>query len=80
VQLTEKLNGRKPVFPVGGTISQMGDDWVQFFSEDVQGYNPRVMQKLVDDGFGILSLYEVPRSLEQVYLQAVAAPKDGQHA
>ena len=53
---------------------------MQFFSEDANGYNPQVMQKLVEDGFNVLSLQEVPRSLEQVYLQAVAAAKENNHA
>ncbi|KAA3648481.1 MAG: ABC transporter ATP-binding protein [Chloroflexi bacterium] len=80
VQLTDKLNGRQPVLPDGGRITATGADWLQFFSEDVKGYNPQVVQRLVADGFRVLSMEEVPRSLEQVYLQAVGSSKENKHA
>jgi ABC-2 type transport system ATP-binding protein len=41
--------------------------------------NPRVLKSLLEQGLAVVSLQEVPRSLEQVYLQAINAP-DGEEA
>lgn len=44
---------------------------IQFQSPDPGKYNPRVLQQLLAQDFAVTGLQEVPRSLEQVYLQAV---------
>jgi ABC-2 type transport system ATP-binding protein len=73
VRLSKALNGKQPDLPDEIEVLDQGTDWLRFRSEDPQTLNPLVLQDLLEQGFPVLSLEEVPRSLEQVYLQAVLA-------
>ena len=73
VRLSKTLNGKQPALPDEVEVIGTGTDWMQFRSKDPQTVNPVVLRNLLDQGFPVLSLEEVPRSLEQVYLQAVLA-------
>lgn len=61
--------------------SEIHWDWhegetIRYTSPDADAYNPVVLKRLLAQGFGVKTLRELPRSLEQVYLQAVGA-KEG---
>ncbi|MBW8012234.1 MAG: ABC transporter ATP-binding protein [Chloroflexi bacterium] len=71
VRLGEDLNGRQPNLPENVDLTANGKDWLRFRSDNPNDFNPLVVQKLVKQNFSIVSLQEVPRSLEQVYLRAV---------
>ncbi len=65
--------------PAGISLTSQGENWFRFRSEDPLVFNPRVLEALVARQWPVVSLHEVPRSLERVYLQAVqagAAPDD----
>jgi ABC-2 type transport system ATP-binding protein len=71
IRLGQPLNGRQPDLPESIQLQDKGDNWLRFCTDNPEVDNPRVVNKLVAQKFEILGLHEVPRSLEQVYLQAV---------
>jgi ABC-2 type transport system ATP-binding protein len=63
-------------FPAGGRLTAQGPDWLRFQSEQPDAFHPQLLRSLLDKNLPVISLQEVPRSLEAVYLQAVSAPGD----
>ena len=74
IHLASQLNGEYTQLPVGATMIASGPDWVRYQVEDPREVNPAVVQHFMASGLAIISLQEVPRNLEQVYLQAINAP------
>ena len=62
---------------VGDLISDLapvvanGETWVRYRTEEPERINPAVVRLLTDSGISLLSMGEVPRSLESVYLRVV---------
>jgi len=52
-------------------VEEHGADWLRYSAANPQESNPRVLQALTEQGVGVVTLSEVPRSLEDVYLWAV---------
>jgi ABC-2 type transport system ATP-binding protein len=52
-------------------LTRRGEDWIVFKTDDPHHTNPLILQQIVQAGLPVLSLHEVNRSLEKVYLQAV---------
>ncbi len=77
IQLASTLNGSPSALPPGVTVSAQGSRWIRFRSSNPEEDNPLMLRALLDQGIPVISLQEVPRSLEQVYLEAVNAP-DGE--
>lgn len=72
VRFAEALNGQTPAFPETAEVIEKGADWIRYKSEEPKALNPLVVEKMVEQKLKVLSMYEVPRSLERVYLQAVS--------
>lgn len=79
VRLKEKLDGRNPEMPRGIDDIEYGSDWLQYRTDQPKEINPAVLEKLVTQDYKVVSLQEVPRSLEQVYLQAVSGGEEDNH-
>ena len=62
--------------PLGLKIGTKGPDWFRYRVERPHVENPIVLHSLLSQGLAVISLHEVPRSLEQVYLQAINAPDE----
>jgi ABC-2 type transport system ATP-binding protein len=62
--------------PSGGRLTRQGPDWLRFQTAQPEGFHPQLLRCLLDQNLPVVSLQEVPRSLEAVYLQAVSAPGD----
>ncbi|HLE13670.1 MAG TPA: ABC transporter ATP-binding protein [Anaerolineales bacterium] len=62
------------LLPSGIPISARKQGWLRYRTAHPWRDNPLVLRNLLDQGFPIVGLQEVPRSLEQVYLQAINAP------
>jgi ABC-2 type transport system ATP-binding protein len=75
LRLGALLNGHILDLPVPVHLTAQGPDWLRFRTGDPQTANPQVLRYLLDQGLPVVSLQEVPRSLEQVYLQAISAPE-----
>jgi ABC-2 type transport system ATP-binding protein len=52
-------------------VEAHGEDWVRYSAVDPRETNPLLLQTLAANGVGVVTLSEVPRSLEDVYLQVV---------
>ena len=57
--------------PAGIEVTGRGPDWLRFRPNQAAKDNPVVMQSLLNQGFPILSLQEMPRSVEQIYLEVM---------
>jgi ABC-2 type transport system ATP-binding protein len=52
-------------------VEAHGGDWVRYFTPNPQETNPQLLRMLAAQGVGVVTLSEVPRSLEDVYLRVV---------
>ncbi len=74
--LGAELNGWQPTFPGAVELTGRGDNWIRFRTSAAQSDNPEVLRVFMDQGLPVISLQEVPRSLEAVYLQVIGAEED----
>ncbi len=70
----------KTAAPVNGVLEELrhsvtvvdsGSDWVRYCTENAAVDNPALLQRLLARQVPVVTLAEVPRSLEEVYLQVV---------
>ena len=73
VRLAQVLNGWHPALPDQAALTSQGEDWFRYTTAVPQQTNPQVLDSLVARQLKVLSLSEVNRSLEKVYLQAISA-------
>jgi ABC-2 type transport system ATP-binding protein len=52
-------------------VVAQGEDWLRFRTQAPHEHNPMVLRRLISQGVPVVTLSEVPRSLETVYLQIV---------
>ena len=71
IRLAVHLGGRLPQLPASVRLVSQGDDWFRFTTDRPNEVNPRLLRHLLELDLPVVGLQEVPRSLEQVYLQAV---------
>ncbi len=71
VQLTEPVDGVIEKLPTHLPLVAIGVDWFQFRSDRPEVDNPQVLKLLLAHELSVLSVSEVGRSLEDVYLQVV---------
>ena len=76
VRLGINLNGNIPDLPPGAALTTQGTDWLRYQVRQPERVNPMVLESLLGNGFPVISLQEVPKSLEQLYLQAVRTPDE----
>jgi ABC-2 type transport system ATP-binding protein len=75
VRFGDAFNGSIPSLPKGVEIQGKGKDWLRFCTETPNEINPLVVKHMVKQGLPVVSIQEISRSLEQVYLQAVSTPE-----
>jgi len=78
VRFNADLNGSVPELPEQVLLTRRGDNWLRYQTKLPQQINPVLLSQLLANGFPVVSLQEVSRSLEQVYLQAINAPEPGE--
>jgi ABC-2 type transport system ATP-binding protein len=71
VRLGAAINGRLPDLPGRTCLTSKGSDWLRYQTDSPHTVNPAVLRLLLDQGLPVTALFEVPRSLEQVYLLAI---------
>ena len=59
------------------TVAEQGDRWLRYHAPDPAALNPRLLNRLSQLNAPLLTLSEVPRSLEAVYLRAVEEDEAG---
>jgi ABC-2 type transport system ATP-binding protein len=72
LRLTASLDGLLPGLMQQVEVIEHGDTWLRYRTENPVMENPRLLRWLVDQDASVLTLSEVPRSLEDVYLRVVA--------
>ena len=58
------------------TVEEQGQDWLRYSTPDPHKTNPLLLQKLASHRLRVVTLSEMPRSLEDVYLQVVEEAED----
>ena len=71
VRILEPLNGAQLQLPPGVKLTAQNGDALRFSAHRGEADNADTLRALLGQGVQVASLREVPRSLEQVYLQAV---------
>jgi ABC-2 type transport system ATP-binding protein len=71
LHLTQHLNGAVDELTHMVDIVETGDTWLRYRTPEPQMTNPQVIRRLTGAGLDIVTLSEVSRTLEDVYLQIV---------
>ncbi|MBN1536041.1 MAG: ABC transporter ATP-binding protein [Anaerolineales bacterium] len=71
VRLASALDGKALRLPQGAALSSTDAHMIRYRTEHPDQVNPVILGYLLEEGLKVISLQEVPRSLEQVYLSAI---------
>jgi ABC-2 type transport system ATP-binding protein len=74
LRAAEPLDGAVEAIAGLARIVARGDNWVRFLAEAPEVVNPQILARLAQRRVPVVTLAEVPRSLEDVYLQVIEAP------
>ncbi len=80
LRLAANIEGVHLDLPGEVTLTARGTDWLKYRTADARRDNPRVVQFFVEQGLPVIGLAEVPRSLEQIYLQVIGSVEGGNHS
>jgi ABC-2 type transport system ATP-binding protein len=80
VKYTGPQNGWQQFLPTGVTINSEGPDWFRYQTNQPDQLNPVLLRALIESGLSVIHLQAVPRSLEQVYLEAIKTPEEPNEA
>jgi ABC-2 type transport system ATP-binding protein len=72
--LAGRLDGAVQALPQGIEPLECGDTWLRYRTPAPERANPRVLEAMSRAGLSVVTLAEVGRSLEDVYLRVVADP------
>ncbi len=73
VKLSSPWNpSRSSALPAGVEILQQGEDGFRYQAQDPDTVNPLLVQSLLREGWGLVSLQPVHQSLEMLYLRVMA--------
>lgn len=73
VRLGSSLDGLELNLPTQARLGIRGEDWFRFQTSHPARVNPLILRNLLDHGLPVVGLYEIPRSLEQVYMNVIAS-------
>jgi len=76
IQLANEFNGEITQLPAGAQLVTYGPDWLRYQTENARAVNPMVVDFLVEKDLAVVSLEEVPRNLEQVYMRVINTTDD----
>ncbi len=71
LRLAQKADGVAHLLTGLVRVEAQGSNWLRFTCADPPATNPQVLRLLADHGVRVVTLSEVPRSLEEVYLSVV---------
>jgi ABC-2 type transport system ATP-binding protein len=71
VRLNRSLDGVALELENVVSITERGPAWFRYEADEPESLNPRVIRRLTDLGVEVITVSEVPRSLEEVYLRIV---------
>lgn len=73
LRLGGRMDGAAQLLPDGLQPIAIGPDWLRYQSDVPQQTNPRLLRALAAAGLEVVTLSEVSRSLEDVYMRVVGA-------
>jgi ABC-2 type transport system ATP-binding protein len=73
VTVAGSLDGAVRCLPAGLEDLRSGGSWIRYRTAHAEKDNPRVLQAMAEAGVQVVTLAEVPQTLEQVYLRVVGA-------
>lgn len=76
VRFAQPLNGTLSALRQRLDVESHGDTWVRYWAQSPVDDNPRLLHWLSDQKVDVVTLSEVTRSLEDVYLHVVEQPAD----
>jgi ABC-2 type transport system ATP-binding protein len=76
LRLAQSLNGQLTDLETRLAVESRGDTWLRYWSADPRTDNPLLLYWLAEHKIDVVTLSEVPRSLEEVYLRVVNEPAE----
>lgn len=73
LRLVNSVDGLRPRLQQMVEVEQVGEDWIRYRTDTPRQSNPCLLRWLAEQGRGVVTLSQVPQSLEKVYLQVVEA-------
>jgi len=80
MHLATTLNGEVDKLLPGIEVTLRGPNWFRYRTDQPDHINPIILRSMLDAGLPVVRLQEVPRNLEQVYLQAIHTPEEVEDA
>lgn len=77
VKLARPLEAWPAGLPTGVTLKGSGADWARFYIESPVQTNPSFLHWMLEQHLEVLSFKEVPRSLEQAFLELIRERESG---
>nr|NIO68346.1 AAA family ATPase [Anaerolineae bacterium] len=71
LRLAQSLDGLLPLLTDLIDVEERGETWLRYRTARPEVINPLLIQRLAQEGTEVITLSEVPRSLEDVYLKIV---------
>ena len=71
VHFTNSLKDWTPVLPAGVQLMGQGERWARLQVAEPEQSNPRLLRQMIEQNLEVVSFQQIPRSLEQAYLQAL---------
>jgi len=78
LRLARGVDGAVEHLPGEVALMESGDNWLRYRTSDPDAQNPIVLSSMAEAGFPVVTLAEVGRSLEEVYLRVVGVPAPGE--
>jgi ABC-2 type transport system ATP-binding protein len=78
LHLAQSLDGLLPELEKLVQVQAHGDKWLRYAAAAPEEVNPRLVRHLAQLGASVVTLSQVPRSLEEVYLRIVDDPASGE--
>ena len=76
LRLAHAIDGPRPELQPRLAIESQGDTWLRYWSNEPTVENPALLYWLAERRIDVVTLSEVPRSLEEVYLRVVNQPAE----
>lgn len=78
LRLVDNLNGLVENLSGLVEVESFGENWLRYRTENPREMNPVIVRQLASDGVQVVTLSEVPQSLESVYLNVVGNEEESQ--
>jgi len=73
LRMAGPLNGAAKFVSLMADVESQGEDWLRYTTPTPRTTNPLLLETLTLQGIGVVTMSQVPRSLEDVYLRVVEA-------